>query len=172
MPKTLINPPHLAPPRGFNHGILASGGQTLFLSGQDASDETGTIVAPGDLVAQYEQVLKNLQGVVEHAARCSHLILQVSVVTFQLLTLLMDALSELSNPRHRADLGAQEAALERLDQVVIATRLNTARESLVVRSRGQEDHRYKAIATDHLNLVSRLVAVHNRHLDIEENEVR
>lgn len=67
MPKELINPPHLAPPRGFNHGILAQGGKILFLAGQDAGDATGKIVAPGDLVAQYEQVLKNLQAVVEHA---------------------------------------------------------------------------------------------------------
>ena len=67
MPKELINPPQLAPPRGFNHGILASGGKTLFLAGQDAGDASGNIVAPGDLVAQYEQVLKNLQVVVEHA---------------------------------------------------------------------------------------------------------
>lgn len=67
MPKELINPPQLAPPRGFNHGILASGGSILFLAGQDAGDATGKIVAPGDLVAQYEQVLKNLQAVVEHA---------------------------------------------------------------------------------------------------------
>lgn len=65
--KTIINPPDLAPARGFSHGILASGGQTLFLAGQDAGDAEGTIVAPGDIVAQYEQVLRNLRGVVEAA---------------------------------------------------------------------------------------------------------
>ena len=67
MPKELINPPQLAPPRGFNHGILAHGGKLLFLAGQDAGDATGKIVAPGDVVAQFEQVLKNLQAVVEEA---------------------------------------------------------------------------------------------------------
>ena len=67
MPKQLINPPQLPKPRGFNHGILASGGQLLFLSGQDASDADGNIVAPGDVVAQYEQVLRNLKAVVEEA---------------------------------------------------------------------------------------------------------
>ncbi len=67
MPKQVINPAALAPPRGFNHGILASGGRTLFLAGQDASDENGRIVAPGDLLAQYEQVLRNLQAVVVEA---------------------------------------------------------------------------------------------------------
>ena len=65
--KQLINPPHLPPPRGFNHGILTEGGRLLFLAGQDASDGDGRIVSPGDLVAQYEQVLRNLQAVVTEA---------------------------------------------------------------------------------------------------------
>jgi len=67
MSKQIINPPELAPPRGFNHGILVKRGRILFLAGQDASDNTGQIVAPGNVVAQYEQVLKNLQAVVAAA---------------------------------------------------------------------------------------------------------
>lgn len=67
MTKTIINPPTLASPRGFNHGILTSGGQLLFLAGQTASDSQGNIVGPNDLVAQYAQVLRNLQAVVESA---------------------------------------------------------------------------------------------------------
>lgn len=67
MSKQIINPPELAPPRGFNHGIMCDRGRILFLAGQDASDNTGQIVAPGDVVAQYEQVLKNLQAVVAAA---------------------------------------------------------------------------------------------------------
>jgi enamine deaminase RidA (YjgF/YER057c/UK114 family) len=65
--KTIVNPPALAPPRGFNHGILVSGGRLLFLAGQDASESDGRIVAPGDLIAQFEQVLRNLRAVVEAA---------------------------------------------------------------------------------------------------------
>jgi enamine deaminase RidA (YjgF/YER057c/UK114 family) len=67
MDKQIINPPELAAPRGFNHGILVSGGRLLFLAGQDASDAAGHIVAPGHLVAQLDQVLRNLQAVVEAA---------------------------------------------------------------------------------------------------------
>lgn len=67
MPKKLINPDSLAKPRGFNHGILVSGGSILFLAGQTASDAAGNIVGPGDLVAQYAQVLKNHQAVVQAA---------------------------------------------------------------------------------------------------------
>ncbi|MCP4358727.1 MAG: RidA family protein [Chloroflexi bacterium] len=66
MSKQLINPTQLVPPRGFNHGVLCSGGQTLFLAGQDATGANGRIV-PGDVVAQYEQVLLNLKAVVETA---------------------------------------------------------------------------------------------------------
>jgi len=67
MKKTIINPPTLARPRGFSHGILVTGGRLLFLAGQTGSDAEGRIVAPGDLVAQYEQTLRNLQAVVEAA---------------------------------------------------------------------------------------------------------
>jgi len=67
MRKELINPPQLPPPRGFNHGIATTGGRLLFLAGQDASGPDGKIVAPGDLVAQFEQVITNLAAVVEAA---------------------------------------------------------------------------------------------------------
>src|SRR5437762_6102743 len=67
MGKNVINPPTLARPAGFSHGILVTGGRLLFLAGQTGSDAEGRIVAPGDLVAQYEQVLRNLQTVVEAA---------------------------------------------------------------------------------------------------------
>ncbi len=67
MGKTIINPPILARPRGFSHGVLVSGGQLLFLAGQTGSDAEGNIMTPGDLVAQYAQVLRNLKAVVEAA---------------------------------------------------------------------------------------------------------
>ena len=66
MEKTIINPPSLPRPRGFSHGILTTGGSLLFLAGQTGSNASGNIVA-GDLVSQYEQVLRNLQAVVEAA---------------------------------------------------------------------------------------------------------
>jgi enamine deaminase RidA (YjgF/YER057c/UK114 family) len=67
MEKTIINPPTLAPPAGFSHGVLVTGGRLLFLAGQTGSNADGQIMAPGDLVAQYEQTLRNLQTVVESA---------------------------------------------------------------------------------------------------------
>lgn len=67
VPKRLINPASLPPPRGYNNGVLVSGGQTLFIAGQDASGPDGRIVAPGDLTAQFEQVMRNLKAVAEQA---------------------------------------------------------------------------------------------------------
>jgi len=67
MGKSIINPPTLARPRGFSHGILVTGGRLLFLAGQTGSDVEGRIVAPDDLVGQYEQALRNLKTVVETA---------------------------------------------------------------------------------------------------------
>lgn len=67
MTREIITPPQLPRPRGFNHGILVTGGKLLFLAGQDASDAEGRIVAPGDVVTQLEQVLSNLRAVVREA---------------------------------------------------------------------------------------------------------
>jgi enamine deaminase RidA (YjgF/YER057c/UK114 family) len=79
MRKELINPPQLPPPRGFNHGIATTGGRLLFLAGQDASGPDGKIVAPGDLVAQFEQVIANLAAVVEAAGGTAADIVKLTV---------------------------------------------------------------------------------------------
>jgi enamine deaminase RidA (YjgF/YER057c/UK114 family) len=79
MRKEILNPPDLAPPRGFNHGILTSGGRLLFLAGQDAGDASGRLVAPGDLLAQFEQVLRNLRAVVEAAGGTMQDIVKLNV---------------------------------------------------------------------------------------------
>lgn len=67
MKKEIINPDSMAPARGFNHGILVDGGKLLFLAGQDGADAEENIVAPNDLVAQFDQALENHQTVVKNA---------------------------------------------------------------------------------------------------------
>ena len=79
MEKTIINPPHLARPRGFSHGILTTGGRMLFLAGQTASDAKGQIVAPEDVVAQYEQILHNLKAVLEAAGGTMQDIVKITI---------------------------------------------------------------------------------------------
>jgi len=79
MNRDILNPPSLARPSGFSHGILITGGRLLFLAGQTASDASGQIVAPGDIVAQYEQVLQNLQTVVEAAGGTMQNIVKMTI---------------------------------------------------------------------------------------------
>ncbi|MGW1076882.1 RidA family protein [Streptomyces sp. NPDC002537] len=54
-----VNPPGLAPPRGFSHAVLATGTRLVFLAGQTALDHTGRLVA-ADLPTQFDRALANL----------------------------------------------------------------------------------------------------------------
>ncbi|HET9496106.1 MAG TPA: Rid family hydrolase [Chloroflexia bacterium] len=65
--KQVITPPELVKPSGYSHGILTTGGRTLYIGGQIATDGEGNLVAPGDVVEQYKQVLKNISAVVREA---------------------------------------------------------------------------------------------------------
>jgi len=67
MKKDMINPPSLARPSGYAHGVLVGGGRVLFLAGQTGMGPEGNIASPGDLVAQFAQALFNLRAVVEAA---------------------------------------------------------------------------------------------------------
>jgi enamine deaminase RidA (YjgF/YER057c/UK114 family) len=53
-----INPPGLATPATYSHIVRA--GKTLYIAGQVGADAAGTLAGPG-MVAQLEQVLKNLE---------------------------------------------------------------------------------------------------------------
>jgi enamine deaminase RidA (YjgF/YER057c/UK114 family) len=64
---SVIAPPELVKPIGYSHGIRATGGNLLFLGGQIAMDREGNLMAPGDVVGQYRQVLVNLESVVGEA---------------------------------------------------------------------------------------------------------
>jgi enamine deaminase RidA (YjgF/YER057c/UK114 family) len=58
-----VNPPTLAKPAGYSHGIEVQGGKTLYVSGQVALDKNGQLVGRGDLVAQFRQICENLKAV-------------------------------------------------------------------------------------------------------------
>ena len=58
-----INPPSLAKPAGYSHGIEAQGGKTLYIAGQVAFDKDGNLVGAGDIVAQFRQICQNLHAV-------------------------------------------------------------------------------------------------------------
>ncbi|HET8613942.1 MAG TPA: RidA family protein [Actinomycetales bacterium] len=62
MTHEVVVPQGLAQPRGFNHAVVTRGGRTVWLAGQTALDASGAVVAPGDVVAQFEVALGNLLG--------------------------------------------------------------------------------------------------------------
>ncbi len=58
-----VNPDTLHKNPAFSNVIVVSGAvKTVYVGGQDAVDASGNIVGKGDIRAQTEQVLKNLQA--------------------------------------------------------------------------------------------------------------
>ena len=57
-----VRPRTLPKPSGFSYGYEVKSGRLVFLAGQVAVDEHGTIVGKGDLVAQFRQVCRNLHA--------------------------------------------------------------------------------------------------------------
>ncbi|MGM1016096.1 MAG: RidA family protein [Actinomycetota bacterium] len=57
MSRKIVNPPELAPPIGFAHGVVA--GSFVYLGGQTALDAQGRIV-PGGVVEQFERAFGNV----------------------------------------------------------------------------------------------------------------
>jgi enamine deaminase RidA (YjgF/YER057c/UK114 family) len=56
----LIDPAGLLAPQMYRHMAVASGGRTVYLSGQVARDAEGRPVGAGDLAAQVEQAYRNV----------------------------------------------------------------------------------------------------------------
>ena len=56
---TRINPEQLHPTPGYHHITVVEAGRTAYLAGQCPLDRSGTLVGPGDLEAQVDQVAAN-----------------------------------------------------------------------------------------------------------------
>ncbi len=54
-----VNPPELAPPSGFAHAVIATGGRLVFLAGQTSLDRNGSVVG-ASVTEQFEVALGNL----------------------------------------------------------------------------------------------------------------
>lgn len=53
------NPEQLHPTPGYHHVTVVEAGRTAYLAGQCPLDRSGTLVGPGDLDAQVDQVAAN-----------------------------------------------------------------------------------------------------------------
>ena len=60
-PFTHTNAAKLSKPNGYSHVVAAPSGQTLYISGQVALDESGKVIGAGDMQAQAKQVFENLR---------------------------------------------------------------------------------------------------------------
>ncbi len=58
-PHDIVNPPELAPAKGFAHAVAAAPGRHVFLGGQTAHDADGRI-ASHDLVEQFDAACRNI----------------------------------------------------------------------------------------------------------------
>ena len=63
----LVNPPTLERPQGYAHGVAVKSGRLLVIAGQVAHDRDGTMIGPGDLVAQFRQTCQNIRDIVHSA---------------------------------------------------------------------------------------------------------
>jgi len=89
MERTSINPVSWALKLGFDQGHLIKGHQrVLFCSGQDAVDANGSPQHPGDMGAQLEHALDNLQAVVAAAGMTLANIVRLNVYTTDMNQLL------------------------------------------------------------------------------------
>ena len=87
MPKEHVNPTTLFPslPHGFSQIVVASGGKTVFISGQTAWDAQRRIVGGTSLLEQARQALRNVEVAIEAAGGSLQDVaaLRIYIVDFQ-----------------------------------------------------------------------------------------
>jgi enamine deaminase RidA (YjgF/YER057c/UK114 family) len=61
MQTQFLNPSTLSPTFGWTHVVSATGGKTIYVSGQVSVNERGEVVGKGDLRAQTVQTFENIK---------------------------------------------------------------------------------------------------------------
>lgn len=62
-----LNSPELCPTFGWTHVITATGGKTIYISGQVSNNNKGEVVGKGDMRAQVVQAFENLRAALASA---------------------------------------------------------------------------------------------------------
>lgn len=61
-----INPNNMAKPRGYSQAISVAGNyKTIYIGGQNAIDENGTLIGKNNIKEQTEQALTNIEKILE-----------------------------------------------------------------------------------------------------------
>ncbi|WP_411350257.1 RidA family protein [Paenibacillus sp. WLX2291] len=83
MPTIAFHQPDTLPAvPGYTHIVEVTGGRTLYISGQVALDEQGQLIGKGDVIAQAEQVFRNIQLALQTAgATFEHVIKLIFFMT-------------------------------------------------------------------------------------------
>lgn len=74
-----LNPSSFPKPNGYTHVVEASGGRTLYVSGQVSLDSAGKVVGVGDVGAQARQVFENLKAVLAAANASLENVVKITV---------------------------------------------------------------------------------------------
>ncbi len=76
----IVNPKSWKKPIGYSNAILVKEpGRTLYLGGQVAFDEKLKVVGKGDIVGQFEQVMKNIAAVLEEVGGTTRDIVKMTI---------------------------------------------------------------------------------------------
>lgn len=81
VPRSIITPPNLAPPKGYSHGVKVRGRATLYVAGQVAFDAHGKVVGAWDIVKQFEQVLANFRQVLAAGGATPQDVVKLNIYT-------------------------------------------------------------------------------------------
>src|SRR5580693_7713646 len=93
-----VNPPSLAAPSGFAHAVVVTGGRLVFLAGQTALDDSGSIVG-ASVTEQFEQALRNLLTALAAAGGTPEHLASLTIYA-------VDLADSRARPRHRRGLAA------------------------------------------------------------------
>jgi reactive intermediate/imine deaminase len=116
-----VGPANIHRPAGYSHGVKVRRGTLLYIAGQVALDESGTLVGKGVFRTQAKQVFENLRAVVEAAGGCFRDIVKLNVYVVDLARLqdyreVRDLYVDAANPP--ASTLVQVAALFRPDFLI------------------------------------------------------
>lgn len=104
---TIITSSELAPPRGYSHGIVATG-RLLFVAGQIGWNARAEIVSD-EFVAQFDQALANVLSVVKEAGGSAEAIARLTIYVTDKAEYL--AASREIGDRYRARMGRHYPAM-------------------------------------------------------------
>ena len=104
---TIVNPPDLPPPRGYNNGVVLEG-RLLFVAGQIGWRADGTLV-DGGFADQFDQALANVVAVVRAAGGKAESIGRLTI--FVVDKTAYQAMRQEIGERYRARMGRHYPAM-------------------------------------------------------------